>query len=78
MNSKGNKSSRILDRDGFFGLLRKSIITIAIRAIKQEVKITPARLGNLYPRVVREKTGFINVIMLAAIVIINQFTGQRK
>ena len=78
INSIGNKSSLILDKDEFLGLFLKSIKTIAIKAIKQDVKMKPARLGNLYPRVVLEKTGFINVIMFAATVNINQLTGQRK
>src|SRR3989344_894448 len=78
MNSSGNKICLNLDRLGFLGLLLKSITIITISAIRQMVKMNPASLGKLYPRVVREKTGFIKGIIFAAMVIMNQFTGHRK
>src|ERR1035437_5884034 len=54
------------------------MINIINVATKQSVRIKPASFGKLYPRVVLEKTGLTNGIILAAIVIINQLTGQRK
>jgi hypothetical protein len=77
-NSKGKSSCRFLEGALCFGLCLKSIMSMANVAKRQIVKINPARRGRLYPRVVLEKTGFTKGIMLAAIVIINQFTGQRK
>src|SRR3990167_7901765 len=74
----GNKNSLSLETEGFFGLFRKSIITIARSATKQDVNIIPAKLGRLYPRVVLWNAGFVKGIMFAAIVIMNQLTGHRK
>lgn len=54
------------------------MITIARSAIKQDVKINPAKWGNVNPMVVLEKTGFRIVMIFAATVIINQFTGHKK
>lgn len=81
INSKGKINCLIFpnfDIDGSLGLLLKSIITAERNATMQEVRIRPARLGSLYPSVVLEKTGFINVIIFAAIVRINQLTGHKK
>ena len=78
MNSSGKRNSRVLLVEWSLGRALKSIITSTKRAKIQDVKIAPAIPGSLYPRVVRENTGFINGIMFAAIVMINQLTGQRK
>ena len=77
-NSRGKRNCFTFDPAGLFGRLRKSITIIVSVAKRQEVKIRPASFGNSYPSVVREKTGFMNGIMFAATVIINQLTGQRK
>ena len=78
INSSGNKNCLVIEAEYFFGLFLKSITIIARRANKQKVRINPASLGRLYPRAVLEKTGFIKGITFAAIVIINQLTGQSK
>ena len=43
-----------------------------------EARIILASIGRLYPSAVLANTGLIRVIIFAAIVIINQLTGQRK
>ena len=77
-NSNGKSKSLNLDSEESLGLFLKSIITIARRVTKHEVKINPPKRGRVYPIVVLEKTGFTMVTTFAAIVIINQLTGQRK
>ena len=78
MNSSGKRNSRVLLEERDLGLVLKSIIISIKRAKRQEVKITPAIPGSLYPKVVLEKAGFINGIMFAATVSMNQLTGHKK
>ena len=78
MNSSGKRNSRVLLAERCLGRALKSIIISTKRAKIQDVKIAPAIPGSLYPRVVLEKAGFINGIIFAATVNMNQLTGQRK
>ena len=67
-----------MDSPSTFGLALKSIKIIAIRLIRDKVKMAEDTWGSVFPITVLEKVGFKSGGKLAAMVMINQFTGHIK